>query len=163
MASKKLNHKKCLVIATILYCGILFISNWSILLGENLMKWDIWDAQFPAQVITSDAIHAGTFPIWNPLFNFGTPYYAMVGTPVWYPITLMLDVIGYNTSSPAWEYYIHLVIAAIGMYQLSSFEIKDNSILRWASREITAFISGLLYVFSGPFFSNAQHIMIIIS
>lgn len=95
---------------------IIFIANWSIILGSNMMQYDIWDAHYPMHVIVSDAIHSGTFPIWNPLYNFGTPYYAMIGTPVFYPLTLIFDFIGYSSKSPACEYWVHLVIIAVGMY-----------------------------------------------
>ena len=39
-----------------LFLLISFLMNWSLLLGENVMKWDIWDAEYPFQVLMSEAI-----------------------------------------------------------------------------------------------------------
>lgn len=152
------------IYALFFYSIIVFLANWSILLGTNYMKYDIWDAHYPAQIITSDALHSWSFPLWNPLYNYGSPYYAMVGTPVWYPVTLILNLFGYSPVSPAWEYCVHIVLACFGMFLLIKYELGLISNER--NRQVDfciSLISGLLYGFSGIFLSNAQHIMIIIS
>lgn len=156
--------KKNIIGVVAFYSLFVFLANWSIILGTNFMKWDIWDAHYPMHVIVSDAIHSRSFPIWNPLFNFGTPYYAMVGTPVFYPLTLFFDIIGYRPNFPAIEYGLHLVIAALGMYLLSKEELKVSEEGDFFGKDnVICFIAGLIYAFSGLFFSNAEHIMIIIS
>lgn len=149
--------------ALLLYIVLIFIANWSLILGTNLMKWDIWDAQLPNQIITSDALKAGQFPIWNPLYNYGTPNYAQVGTPVWYIISIVLNIIGYGATFPGLEYSLHLLIAAMGMFSLTYNSFSSNNKLSEKSRYAVAFSAGALYAFSGVFLSNAQHIMIIIS
>lgn len=152
------------VIALLIYCLVVAIANWSILAGTNLMKWDIWDAHYPMQVLVSDAMKSGQLPIWNPLINFGTPHYAQVGTPVWYFVTLIIDVFGYGPNSPAVEYSVHMVIAAMGMFWLDRDLIMDEGKDELRRSEFaSSIICGVLYAFSGIFLSNAQHIMIIIS
>ena len=133
----------------------------SLLSGNNLMKWDIWDAEYPLEVLMTDAIRGGTLPLWNPLMRMGTPHYAMVGTPVWYPATLISELIGTTPASVAYIYGIHMVIGAFGMFLLAKHFLKGDP--ESASKNLAAFVGGLLYCFSGVFLSNAQHIMIIIS
>ena len=77
------------------------------------MKWDIWDAEYPSQVLMSEALASHTLPLWNPLMRYGTPNYAVLGTPVWYVITLILAWIGYTPVTVAVSYALHI---AIGMH-----------------------------------------------
>lgn len=144
---------------------ILFasIQNWSLLVGQNLMKYDIWDAEYPLQVMMSDAISNHTVPIWNPLMQYGSPNYAMVGTPVWYPLTLILACIGYTPTVLAVSYVMHIVIGSFGMFLLAGEELKGKDKGWKGYNYFTSVIVGLIYGTSGVFLSNAQHIMIIIS
>ena len=91
--------KKRIRIHLIVILGyILFIifNYWTLLSGNNIMKWDIMQCEYPSQVMMSDAIANGTLPLWNPLMNMGMPYYSIAGMPVWYPITLLLACFGYT-------------------------------------------------------------------
>lgn len=155
---------KAIIGCFIFYSLVIFIANWPIIIGTDFMKWDIWDAYYPLQVITSDVIKSGSIPVWTPLMNFGTPYYAMVGIPVWYPSTLILDVIGFTPTSVATDYCVHILMGSIGMFLLvidpSSMTDKNNID---STKYVVALCAGLLYGFSGVFLSNAEHIMIIIS
>ena len=150
------------IVVFIVFLAVSFVMNWSLLTGENLMKWDIWDAEYPSQVLMSEALANHTLPLWNPLMRYGTPNYAVLGTPVWYVITLILAWIGYTPVTVAVSYALHIAIGGFGMYLLAGQELKKEHTLSeegyWAS-----FLAGLLYCGSGIFLSNAQHIMIIIS
>lgn len=148
----------------VLFIFILFISiqNWSLLVGENLMKYDIWDAEYPLQVLMSDAIANHTIPMWNPLMQYGTPHYAMVGTPVWYPFTMLLACVGYTPVVLSVSYVMHVVIGGFGMFCLAGQEVREKK--KWSLYSLAASVTaGLLYSTSGIFLSNAQHIMAIIS
>lgn len=147
----------------ILYVGLAIMANWSLMLGENLMKWDIWVAEYPNQILMTDALAEGTLPIWNPLMRYGTPHYAMTGTPVWYPITLLLALIGYTPSILAFSYVIHIAIGCFGMFLLGKQELGEIVGEDTASSFLISVIVGLVYGNSGVFLSNAEHIMIIIS
>lgn len=157
------NHK-CLFnfIVFVAFVLMAMIFNWSILLGENLMKWDIWDAEYPLQVMMSDAISQGTIPLWNPLMQFGTPEYAIVGSPIWYPITLLLAWIGYTPQVLAFSYIIHIAIGSFGMYLLVKQELVGKNEMSGPAI-LSSVICGALYGCSGMYLSNAEHIMIIIS
>lgn len=139
------------------------ISNWSILIGENLMKYDIWDAEYPAQVLMSDALSANTIPMWNPLMQYGTPYYAIMGMPVWYPITLVLAMFGYEPNTVAISYIVHIAIGGFGMFLLGKQHLDEENNHISKSTLFSSLIVGIVYCGSGVFLSNAQHIMIIIS
>ncbi len=147
----------------LLFVVFASISNYSLLLGENIMKWDIWDAEYPSQVLMTDALANGTIIKWNPLMQFGTPTYAMVGTPVWYPITLLLALVGYTPSVLAFSYVIHVAIGGFGMFLLGQQEQQQLSNQWNVTSLLISFLVGLIYCNSGLFLSNAQHIMIIIS
>ncbi len=151
------------VVIFLVYLLLASVFNWSLLLGENLMKWDIWIAEYPHQVLMSDALKNGEIMLWNPLMQYGTPTYTMVGTPIWYPITLLLALIGYNPIVLAFSYVIHIAIGGFGMFLLGQQELRERS-GQWTLTSLMASIAaGLLYCNSGVFLSNAQHIMIIIS
>lgn len=151
------------IVIFLAYLLLASIFNWSLLLGENLMKWDIWIAEYPNQILMSDAIKNGEIMLWNPLMQYGTPTYAIVGTPIWYPITLFLALLGYNPIVLAFSYVIHIAIGGFGMFLLGQQELRERS-GQWTLESLMASIAaGLLYCNSGVFLSNAQHIMIIIS
>ena len=159
-----LSFTKATIFAGVFYSIIIFIANWPILIGTNFMKFDIWDAYYPLEVITSDVIKSGSIPLWTPLMNMGTPLYAMVGIPVWYPSTILLDIIGFTPVSLAFDYCFHILMGSVGMFLLviDPTDIVDKKNIN-RIEYITALCAGLLYGFSGVFLSNAQHIMIIIS
>lgn len=138
------------------------ISNWSLLLGENLMKWDIWNVEYYNQILMTDAFAGHTIPIWNPLMEYGLPWYSVIGGPIWYPFTLILAYFGYTPVTIAISYVMHVVIGSFGAYLLISMDTKtDNG---WTASGLSAsIIGGLLYGGCGLFLSNADHIMIIIS
>lgn len=147
----------------LLFFVVSFGMNWSIVIGENLMKWDIWQAEYPFQVLMSEAIENHTLPLWNPLMRYGSPTYSVLGTPVWYFCTLILAWIGYTPATIAVCYAIHVAIGGFGMYLLAYHELKkDNSVMS-VSTYCASFLIGLFFCGSGVFLSNAQHIMIIIS
>lgn len=43
-----------------------------------------------------DALTSHTIPMWNPLMQYGSPWYSYVGMPVWYTFTLILACFGYT-------------------------------------------------------------------
>lgn len=145
------------------YLIFAFVSNWSLIIGENLMKYDIWAAEYPLQMLMTDALQHGTLPLWNPLMQFGAPHYAMEGTPVWYPITMLIALIGERPESIAICYAIHIAVGGYGMFLLAKQEITSNNKINGFQDLLAAVICGLLYCGSGIYLSNAQHIMIIIS
>lgn len=145
------------------FCLFVFVSHWSLLIDENLMKWDIWQAEYPAQVLMSDALDNNTLPLWNPLFRYGTPFYSVLGTPIWYPFTLLLAWIGYTPFTIAFSYAMHVLFGGYGMYHFAKEHVKDVNGYISIYGFFASIIAGILYCGCGVFLSNAQHIMIVIS
>jgi hypothetical protein len=151
------SKKKIYMYIALMYVIIVFIANWSLLLGKNTMKWDIANGHYPYMIFMGDALKNGQLPLWNPMIQYGTPQYAIAGMPVWYPISLILAIIGYSPYMMGIEYSIHMILAGFGMFLL----IKDYS--KSDEKYLGAILSGIIYMFSTVFISNAEHIMIIIS
>lgn len=147
----------------LLYFAVAGIANWSLAIGHNSMVGDIYRAHYPASVYLSECIKSGTLPVWNPLMRFGTPYYAIVGMPVWYPSTMILAAVGYHPWMMGFEYILHIAIAGFGMYLLTMQFISSKDAPVNPRTFGISFLAGLLYCFSTVFISNGQHIMIIIS
>lgn len=148
------------IIPIIFFASMVAIANMKLLVGYDLMKWDIYDAHYPLATYMGDALKSGQLPLWNPMLRYGSPHYAMAGTPVWYPITLVLSLVGYSPWMMGFEYSLHRILAGFGMFLLIREYIKkeDEEV-----SIVVGIISGCIYSFSTVFVSNAQHIMIVIS
>lgn len=147
----------------VLLCYIVFtvFFNYSLILGKNLMKWDIMDAYYPLCMSTADMLQNGRLPLWNAAFQFGCPAYIMLGIPYWYPTTLLFELTtGYSLFCVGLEYCIHVVVACFGMFLLAREHLEEKET---AESYVVAVIAGAFYGFSGLFVSNAEHIMIIVS
>lgn len=142
------------------YIAVVFIFNWSILCGKNLMKWDIMDAYYPLCMSSADMLQSGRLPLWNAAFQFGSPTYVMLGIPYWYPTTILFELTtGYSLRCVALDYCIHVILACYGMFLLAKSHLEGLG----KQNYVIAAIAGGFYGFSGLFISNAEHIMIIIS
>lgn len=153
---KNIEKKHINLIVILLYSVLVIFANLSLLTGNNLMKWDIFDAHYPYSTFVGDALKCKQLPLWNPMIKYGTPHYAVAGMPVWYPISLILALIGYSPLMMGVEYSLHMIIAGYGMFML----IKEHNEYRGVQTYISAIICGIFYMFSTVFISNAQHIMI---
>ena len=124
----------------VLFMIARFLMNWSLLIGENLMKWDIWSAEYPSQMLMSEAIANHTLPLWNPLMRYGTPNYSVL-----WNTGMVCD---YSDSGMDWLYtgrrsqsamLLHVAIGGFGMYLLTGQELKNKKelskrgILHWSS------------------------------
>lgn len=151
-------------VAALFYAIFCFLAFFSFFLQENIISGDIMSAHTPMAIMASDAIKSGTFPLWNPLLSYGTPYYAMMGDPVFYPTTILLELVGYTPFSATMEYVVHVFWACLGMYAWTRRYLQGHreDFSRTAAH-YAALFAGLLYGYCGLFLSNAMHIMIVIS
>ena len=145
----------------ILYIVFILLCNIFMFTGYDFMKFDIFNSHYPNSMFLSNSLKNGILPLWNPLFNYGSPHYANIGMPTYYPTTVFFAFLGYRLWMMAAEYSFHLFIACWGMnrYIFYTFSDCNDKVIR---RGIALF-TGLLYGFSGNFVGNAQHIMIVIS
>ncbi|MDQ3681994.1 MAG: YfhO family protein [Bacteroidota bacterium] len=113
------------------------------------LKNDAFVYNFPNKHFFSEAIRHGYLPTWNPYLNFGFPLYADPGFAWWQPITWVFGVIGYNPYSFTIEVLVYIYISGISMYWLAR---------NLGMEKITAFIIGCMFMCSGFFIGNLQHI-----
>lgn len=134
--------------------AIICVIYYSIFIGDSWMKWDMYDAIFPSFVTISEALKHWELPLWEPFQNRGVPIGNLMGIPVWFPITLLLGLLGYTQELMQVVYMIIVVMAGIFMY-LALGNYVNN---RWLCA-----IGGVAYATNGQFISNAQHITFIIA
>jgi len=131
------------------------IGFWPVLSGLHPLKYDAIDYYFPSRHLISQFLASGEWPLWAPYQNLGYPLYADPQSGAWYPISLLLATI---TSYPLYmihlEFFIHVVIAGVGMFYLV------RSLLM---RQEVAFMAAVAYMLSGFFVGNAQHLTWLIS
>jgi hypothetical protein len=112
-------------------------------------KNDAFVFNFPNKYFFSEAIRSGYSPAWNPYLNFGFPLYADPGFAWWQPITWLFGLIGYNAYTFSIEILFYLYLSGLGMYWL----IKKLGLGNY-----TAFSTGVIFMCSGFFIGNLQHI-----
>lgn len=140
--------KNFLPIIIILTCITLALRQ--VVFFEYTMKWDIMDQFFPCRFFISECLNHKIFPLWCPYINFGYPFYADPQGGTFYPLTWVISLVsGYNVYSIAYDYIIHVTIAAVAFYYLLKGLKFDK---------FTAVVFGCVYALSGIFVSNAQHL-----
>jgi len=141
---------------TLLILFILLLAvYWPIAFGVHTMKWDIMDQALPWRYFIGDALRHAHFPAWNPFLGLGYPAFADPQSGVWYPFTWFLGFLfGYNAYTIELEWFLHILIAATGMFYFA----KHLKLSTWA-----AFLAAFVYASSGFMAGNAQHLHWIIS
>jgi hypothetical protein len=113
------------------------------------LKNDAFAYNFPNKYFFSEVLRNGYLPTWNPYLNYGFPLYADPGFAWWNPITWLFGLIGYNVYTFSIEVLMYIYIAGLGMYWLGK---KLNV------SPLTSFIIGCMFMCSGFFIGNLQHI-----
>lgn len=72
---------------------------------------------YPFAYFNQQSLLNGEFPHWNSLIHCGVPHFAQWNTMVLYPGSLIFVLFPLPTSL-AWFCVLHLLLAAVGMYQL---------------------------------------------
>ncbi|MFO7657205.1 MAG: hypothetical protein R6W78_09070 [Bacteroidales bacterium] len=127
---------------------ILITGMWQLFFSTSIMKWDMADINLPWNYFITECINQGILPFWNPYSRFGFPQYGDPGT--WYPVKYLIGFIRqYDIYSMHFEYLLHLFLAGVGMYKLSSYHGFSRPV---------RLIASVSYMFSGFFIGNAQHI-----
>lgn len=117
-------------------------------------KWDMLDVVFPFRYYFSESIRSGFFPFWNPFQLTGTPFFADLQVPFYYPEILYTSLLGgYSFYTMHILFIGYLIVAATGMYQLS-FDFNKS--------KRASFIAALAYVFSGYIVAHGQHFFLLV-
>ena len=138
----------------LIIAGICLLAFCQVAFFLESIKWDNIDSYLPMRYFVSECLHYGIFPLWLPYQGLGCPIFGdLISTN--YPEAIMLGrLIHYDNIVFQLVFTGYIILAGIGMYQLSR------------SLKITAWISLVLataYALSGFIVGNAQHIQYLIS
>jgi hypothetical protein len=145
MLNKRI-HKLLFPALLLLVCLIAYLPLSSFLFS---MKNDAFIFNFPNKFFFSESIRQGSLPTWNPYLNYGFPLFADPGFAWWHPVTWLFGVIGYNAYTFSIEILLYIYIGGIGMYWFGkTLNLKSS----------TCFALGCMFMCSGFFIGNLQHI-----
>lgn len=131
-----------------LFPSIFIISVTSILFGDTLFPGkdeiiyggDVLTQFYYWKGFLVDSIRSGIIPFWNP-YNFsGTPFLAHPSTAAFYPFTIIFFLLPLN-SAFSWYYFLHFLIAGLGIYYLVK---KESGVFGATASAIILLLSGFL-------------------
>lgn len=133
--------QKIMPVALIVFLALLFFGRTLIPIKEQIIYGgDLLSQFYYWKGYLADSIRSGIIPFWNP-YNFsGTPFLAHPSTAFFYPLNFIFLLLPLNLAF-SYSYFIHLLIAGIGMYYLT---------LKYADR-YSSLISGCTFMLSGYF------------
>ena len=133
---------------------IVLLGLWQVSFLVYSLKWDTIDVVFPFRYYFSESIQSGYFPFWNPYLQTGTPFFADLQAPTFYPELLIVSLfIGYGVYIMQFLFVLYVFIAAVGMYQLS---------YHFNSNKLASFMAGISYAFSGFIIGHGQHFFLMV-
>jgi hypothetical protein len=122
---------------------------------KSTMQWDMTDQAFVWHRFISQCFHQHILPLWCPYSRLGYPFFTDPQSGLFYPVVSAITYFfHYTLYTNNAEYILHVIGAAFAMrYLLMGLNVN----------RYTACIFGLVYALSGPFVSNASHIVFIYS
>jgi hypothetical protein len=138
----------------VILLSIAAIAFFQVVFFQHPMVYDMSDCFLPWRFHIGECLQNGILPFWNPYQDLGYPIHADPSSGAWYPMVWFIGgTIGYTSYTIVLEFFFHIFIAGVGMYQLSKTLRMDPAI---------ALIAGISYMLCGFFVSNAQHLPYII-
>ncbi|MBN2893248.1 MAG: YfhO family protein [Bacteroidales bacterium] len=133
--------------------SISIFAFWKIALLQYTLKWDFIAITIPWRYFIGESLQNGILPLWSPYAKLGFPLYFDAQT--WYPISHLISItFGYNIYTIHLEFVFHVFMAGFGMFILTKHFIQDLNY---------RFISAVIFMLSGFFVGNAQHMGWIVS
>lgn len=131
-------------------CIAVAVLFWDHLLGELTFPWDFQRGYFTRAVAR---MRDGSFlapPLWLPWAGFGIPGHLSLQDGTWYLPQYVFDFldVAYDMVGATRLQVMHVMAGAAGVYVLC----RQLGFPVWAGA-----IAGVGYIFSGSFYSNAQH------
>jgi len=117
--------------------------------------YDFADEFFPGRFFMSESIRNGIFPLWIPYQSMGLPVHGDPQAGTFYLPLWIISV--FTTYSPfTWgiEYIFHAFMGGVGFYILAK---------HFSSSKQIRFIAGSIFMLSGFYVGNVQHISWIIA
>ncbi|MHC1778218.1 MAG: hypothetical protein AB9834_22655 [Lentimicrobium sp.] len=129
------------------FVALAMAAYWQVAFLQNSLKWDLIDCYLPWRFHVGECLQNGVFPYWNPYTHCGYPIHADLRS-VWYPETFLVGLTtGYTNLTLHLLFIIHISLAGLGMYLLSTHFTKD-----WRA----SFLAGIAYLLSGFFTGHGQ-------
>ena len=136
------------------FVALTVIAYWQIAFLQNSLKWDMLGCYLPWRYHVGECLQNGVFPFWNPYTHFGYPIHADLRS-VWYPETFLIGLTtGYSYLTLHLLFVVHLSLAGLGMYLLSTHFTSD-----WRA----SFVAGAAYIMCGFFVGHGQEMFGIIA
>jgi len=133
---------------------VVILGYWQISFLYYGLKWDFIDVVFPFRFYFSESIQSGYFPFWNPYLQTGTPFFADLQVPTFYPELIVTSVFsGYGIYAMHFLFIAYSFVAATGMYKLSFY--FNNS-------PAASLLAGIAYGLSGFFVGHGQHLFLLV-
>src|SRR3989338_44577 len=86
--------------------------------GKLIYGQDIIGLNYPVEKFITDSFKAGELPLWNPYSAAGYPF--LPGSSVFYPLNLLFRFLPFDMSFSL-STILHLMIAAVAMYSLTTY------------------------------------------
>ena len=136
------------------FVALTVIAYWQIAFLQNSLKWDMLGCYLPWRYHVGECLQNGVFPFWNPYTHFGYPIHADLRS-VWYPETFLIGLTtGYSYLTLHLLFVVHLSLAGLGMYLLSTHFTTN-----WKA----SFVAGAAYIMCGFFVGHGQEMFGIIA
>lgn len=133
---------------------VVVIAFWQVSFLVYPMKWDLINVIFPFRYYFSESFRSGYFPFWNPYQQTGTPFFADLQAPAYYPELPLVSLLGgYSVRVMNMLFTAYLFIAALGMYRLSYFFNKNK---------LAGLMAGIAYALSGYVVGHGQHLFLLV-
>jgi len=133
---------------------VIVLGYWQVSFLANSFKWDLIDVVFPFRYHFSECIQSGYFPFWNPYQQTGTPFYADLQVPFYYPELLFTSMFaGYGIYTMHFLFMGYVFISGVGMSKLSFHFNNDR---------LASLFAGIAYSFSGFIIGHGQHFFLLV-
>ena len=139
----------------LIFFGLAAIAFFQVSFYLHPGKYDLIDCFYPWRFYIGECLQNGQLPYWNPYQDLGSPVHADPSSGAWYPMVWLIGYFnGYTIYSIGFELWFHVFLAGVGFYTLAK-TLKLN--------QSFALLAGIVYMLSGIFIGNAQHLPYIIS
>ena len=86
-----------------------------VFLGKTLYYRDLSIQDFPLITYSMELLRKGEFPFWNPYLFSGTPQFATIQPPIFYPTTIFFLLLPFHLGLTL-SLLVHYFLAGLGVY-----------------------------------------------
>lgn len=128
----------------------IIVAYWQVSLLKHPILWDATDLGYPWQYFISECLRNGHLPLWNPYVHCGYPFFADPNSNAFYPVTLIICLLGkFTIYTMDIEFILIIFAGAMGMYRL---------LCAFAATSAAALFGAICFAACGFCVGNAEHI-----